>query len=131
MSRLTFLFGKILLKYLSIFILLISYKHGTASANNKHSLCLCISFTYTSIRRHLDYTSARLRRAVKVSSLFSTRFTDLKTEKNGGFRADPLAKYHRFLFFGILFKDFRKILYAKMRHVPLRTGALASAILVI
>ena len=72
---------------------------------------------YTSIRRHLDYTSARLRRAVKVSSLFFDRFTDLKTEKNGGFRADPLAKYHRFLFFGILFKHFRKILYAKIRHV--------------
>ena len=30
---------------------------------------------------------------------FSTRFTDLKTEKNGGFRADPLAKHHRFSFF--------------------------------
>ena len=73
---------------------------------------------YTSIKRHLDYTSARLRRAVKVSSLFFDRFTDLKTEKNGGFRADPLAKYHRFLFFGTLFKDFRKILYAKIRHVP-------------
>ena len=71
-----------------------------------------------SIVRHLDYTSARLRRAVKVSSLLPTRFTDLKTEKNGGFRADPLAKYHRFLFFGILFKDFRTFLYAKMRHVP-------------
>ena len=82
---------------------------------------------YTSIRRHLDYTSARLRRAVKVSSLLPTRFTDLKTEKNGGFRADPLAKYHRFLFFGILFKDFRKILYAKIRHVPLRTGVAAFA----
>ena len=40
-----------------------------------------------SIRRHLDYTTirARLRRAVKVSSLFFDRFTDLKTEKNGGF----------------------------------------------
>ena len=46
-----------------------------------------------------DYTSARLRRAVKVSALFFDRFTDLKTEKNGVFRADPLAKYHRFSFF--------------------------------
>ena len=63
-----------------------------------------------SVRRHLDYTSARLRRAVKVSSLLLTKFTDLKTEKNGGFRADPLAKYHRFPFFEILFKDFRTFL---------------------
>ena len=84
-----------------------------------------------SIRRHLDYTSARLRRAVKVSSDLPTRFTDLKTEKNGGFRADPLAKYHRFLFFETLFKDFRTFLYAKIHHVLLRTGALAFASLVI
>ncbi len=52
-----------------------------------------------STRRHLDYTSARLRRAAKVSSLLPTRFTDLKTEKNGGFRADPLAKTPPFSFF--------------------------------
>ena len=58
-----------------------------------------------------------------MSSLLPTRFTDLKTEKNGGFRADPLAKYHRFLFFGTLFKVFRKFLYAKIRHMPLGTGA--------
>ena len=58
---------------------------------------------------------ARLRRLGFGVALF----TDLKTEKNGGFRADTLAKYHRFLFFEILFKDFRKILYAKIRHVPL------------
>ena len=55
----------------------------------------------------------------------------LKGRKNGGFRADPLAKYRRLSFFCNLFKDFRKFLYAKMRHVPLRTGALASATLVI
>ena len=38
-----------------------------------------------SIKRHLDYTSARLRRAVKVSLPLSTRFTDLKTEKTAAF----------------------------------------------
>ena len=85
----------------------------------------------TSIRRHLDYTSARLRRAVKVSSLFFDRLTDLKTEKNGGFRANPLAKFRRLSFFRNLFKAFRKFLYAKMRHVPLRTGAATFATLVI
>ena len=89
-----------------------------------------MTFLCENIKRHLDYTSARLRRAVKVSSLLPTRFTDLKTEKNGGFRANPLAKYHRLSFFRNLFKAFRKFLYAKMRHVPLRTGAATFATLV-
>ena len=55
----------------------------------------------------------------------------LKGRKNGGFRANPLAKYRRLSFFRNLFKDFRKFLYAKMRHVPLRTGAATFATLVI
>ena len=47
----------------------------------------------------LTFASAPAALKVKVSSLLPTRFTDLKAEKNGGFRADPLAKYHRFSFF--------------------------------
>ena len=58
-----------------------------------------------------------------MSSLLSTRFTDLKTEKHGGFRADPLAKYRRLSFFGKLFEKFRTFLYTKIRHMPLGTGA--------
>jgi len=34
-----------------------------------------------------------------VSSLFIYPFDRLKDRKKGGFRADPLAKYHRFSFF--------------------------------
>ena len=44
------------------------------------------------------YERAPAALKVLVSSLFFDRFTDLKTEKNGGFRADPLAKYHVFFF---------------------------------
>ena len=54
----------------------------------------------------------------------------VKDRKNGGFCANPLAKYHRFLFFEILFKDFRTFLYDKIRHVTLRTGAAAFTSLV-
>ena len=78
---------------------------------------------YMSIRRHLDYTSARLRRAVKVSSLLSTDLIDLKTEKTAVFALTRLRKHRRFSFFGYLFKAFRLLLHAKMRHVPLCTDA--------
>ena len=72
---------------------------------------LKISHLYCkSITRHLDYTSARLRRAVKVSALFYLLTYRLKDQKNGGFRANPLAKYHRFLFLEILFKVFLSFL---------------------
>ena len=79
---------------------------------------LGVVLSSTSIRRHLDYTSARLRRLGFGVVAFFRPIYRLKDRKNGGFRADPLAKYHRFSFFGTLFKDFRKILYAKIRHVP-------------
>ena len=72
------------------------------------------------------YDRAPAARGQGVGAFFD-RFTDLKTEKNGGFRANPLAKYHRLSFFRNLFKDFRKFLYNKMRHVALRTGAAAFA----
>jgi len=65
-----------------------------------------------------DTLTARLRRLGFGVVAFFDRFTDLKTEKNGSFRANPLAKYHRFLFFETLFKVFCKFLYAKIRHVP-------------
>jgi hypothetical protein len=73
---------------------------------------------------------ARLRRLGFGVVAFFDQIYRLKDRKNGGFRADPLAKYHRLSFFRKLFKDFRKILYAKMRHVPLRTGATTFATLV-
>ena len=47
----------------------------------------------------LTFTSARLRRAVKVSCLCFTYLTGLIAEKNGGFRTIPFAKYRRFPFF--------------------------------
>ena len=64
-----------------------------------------------------------------MSSLFFDRFTDFKTEKNGGFRADPLAKYHRFTFFRNLFKDFH-FCTLKYATYHLRTGVAAFTSLV-
>ena len=63
------------------------------------------------------YERAPAARGQGVVAFFD-RLTDLKTENNGGFRADPLAKYHRFLFFEILFKDFSKFCTPKYALYP-------------
>jgi len=76
-----------------------------------------------SIKRHLDYTSARLRRAVKVSSLFFDRFTDLKTEKTVVFALIRLRNTTVFLFSELSLRFFAKFCTTKYATYHLRTGA--------
>jgi len=73
---------------------------------------------YTSIRRHLDYTSARLRRAVKVSSLLPTKFTDLKTEKTVVFALIRLRNTTVFLFSRFSLRIFAKFCTPKCATYP-------------
>ena len=73
---------------------------------------------YTSIRRHLDYTSARLRRAVKVSSLFFDRLTDLKAEKTAVFALIRLRNSAVFLFSEIFLRIFGHFCTTKYATYP-------------
>ena len=58
-----------------------------------------------------DTLTARLWRLGFGVVLFYLLTYRLKDRKNGGFRANPLAKCRRYSFFGVLFKLFRKFSY--------------------
>ena len=73
---------------------------------------------YSSIRRHLDYTSARLRRAVKVSSLLSTDLTALKSEKTAVFALTRLRNTAAFLFSVKPLRYFRQYCTPKCTMYP-------------
>ena len=90
--------------------------HGFAPMNTtQQELKEPLSLQYnTSIRRHLDRAPAARGQGVVLFYLLTCR---LKDRKNGGFRANPLAKCRRYSFFGVLFKLFRKFSYAKIRLV--------------
>jgi hypothetical protein len=60
-----------------------------------------------SIKRHLDYTSARLRRAVKVSFAFTDQQTDLKAEKTAVFALIRLRNSAVYLFSAIVLSVYR------------------------
>ena len=75
-------------------------------------------YNYTSTRRHLDYTSARLRRAVKVSSLFFDRLTDLKTEKTAVFALIRLRNTAVYLFSATSLRIFAKFCTPKCAMYP-------------
>jgi hypothetical protein len=80
-----------------------------------------------SIRRHLDYTSARLRRAVKVSSLLLTEFTDLKTEKMAAFALIRLRNAAIILFSAFSLSIFGHFCTLKCASYT-RTGAFPSSL---
>ena len=48
------------------------------------------------ILRHLDFCERACGARSRCRPILLTKLTDLKTEKNGGFRTDPLAKCRRY-----------------------------------
>ena len=81
-----------------------------------------------STTRHLDYTSARLRRAVKVSFAFTDQQTDLKAEKTAVFALIRLRNSAVYLFSAIILSIYRLFCTPKCASY-FRTGAFLAATL--